>query len=73
MITLVTLTLSSFPPPFLATLLTVSVSNILFNFEFGLERVISSSLCLLFLAAKFVSDNLPLGGGLGGSRSGAGE
>jgi hypothetical protein len=37
MIALVTLTLSSLPPPFLATLLTASVSNLLFNFELALE------------------------------------
>jgi hypothetical protein len=67
MITLVTLTLSSLPPPFLATPLTASVCNILFNFELPLEMeesttlAISSSLRFLFLEAKFFSDSLTLG------------
>jgi hypothetical protein len=74
MITLVTLTLSSIPPLFLAT---ASVSNILFNFELALETgesttlAISSSLRFLFLGAKFFSDSLNLGSGVGGIRWGA--
>jgi hypothetical protein len=67
-ITLVTLTLSSLPAAFLAIPLIKSISNILSNVELTLETGESktlatfSSLCFLFLGAKFFSDNLSLGG-----------
>jgi hypothetical protein len=79
-IAFITLLHSSFPSSFLATPLATSVSIIQFIFALALEAgesrtfklAIPSSL-YFFLGAKSFSDNLTLGGGVGGSGSGAGE
>jgi hypothetical protein len=71
---LITLFHSSFPSHFLATPLAVSASTIQFDSGLTLETGESKTLAMSSpLWSVILSDDFTLGGGVGGSGSGAGE